>query len=163
MIKNVKYEKHIMVNMNEKIIFKKNGIETTEIVNTPLTKPERRTTIIDYNRIDELNPLDIHVVGIKPIVKDNALIEIELVLGAESSSYHSVEWFKEKILEVTPDRSTVKKEDIYGKISKDFASSDYKKLGSGTTRGYSNLTTALNQLKQEKKVENPKKGYWRKI
>ncbi|MEM0136416.1 MAG: hypothetical protein QXU18_14515 [Thermoplasmatales archaeon] len=161
-MKNVKYIENIQNNMNEKIIFKKNGIETTEIVNTPLTKPERRATIIDYKKIDELNPLDLHVIGINPIVRDNVLIEIELVLGAESSSYHSVEWFKEKVKGVLSDKTTFKKDDIYDKISKEFTSSDYKKLGSGGTRGYSNLTTALNQLKQEGVVENPRKGYWRK-
>jgi hypothetical protein len=147
--------------MTERIIFKRNGIETTEIVNTPLTKPEKRQTTIPYNKISEFNPLDLHVVSITPIIKDGVLTEIELELGIEDSSYHSIDWFKGKIEEILSDGTAFKKDEMYKKVSTEFNSSDFKKLKSGGTRGYSNLTTSLELLKKEGKIENPRKGYWK--
>lgn len=147
--------------MNERIIFKQNGIETTEIVNTPLTKPEKRQTTIPYNKISEFNPLDLHVVSIIPVIKDGVLTAIELELGVEDSGYHSIDWFKDKIEKILSDGTALKKDEIYKKISTEFNSSDFKKLKSGGTIGYSNLTTSLNLLKNEGKIENPRKGYWK--
>jgi hypothetical protein len=147
--------------MNERIIFKQNGIETTEIINTPLTKPEKRQTTIPYSKISEFNPLDLHVVRIIPIIKDGVLTAIELELGVEDSRYHSIDWFKDKIEQILSDGTALKKDEIYKKVSAEFNSSDFKKLKSGGARGYSNLTTSLNLLKNEGKLENPRKGYWK--
>lgn len=146
--------------MGDKIMFKKDGIEATEVVHTPLTKPERRQTTVLYSQISEFNPLDLHVVSINPIIKNGVLTAIELELGGEDSRYHSVDWIKEKVLQILSDKVELKKDEIYKMVSSEFNSSDFKKLKSGGNRGYSNLTTSLNLLKNEKKIENPRKGYW---
>jgi hypothetical protein len=149
--------------MTEEIKFTRGGIETMEIVSNPLTRPERRKTTIPYDKITQLNPLDLHVIGIRPIIREGVIAEIALEIGGEDSSYHTLEWFADNILSILSDGSTLKKDEIYQRASSEFNSSDFKKLRGGMTRAYSNLTSALNYLKGAGKIENPRKGYWRKI
>ena len=115
-----------------------------------------------YDKITQYNPLDIHVIGIVPKVEGGVLSQIELKLGKEDeSSYHDTLWFKKQIQDFLSDGKEWKKESIYAKLQPEFNIGDHKKLKGGTTRGYSNLSGALDLLKKEGVLENPRKGIWR--
>jgi|YelNatPaOPRAMG01_1025707.scaffolds.fasta_scaffold49360_4 hypothetical protein len=148
--------------MENFIIFTKDGIKVRETITNPLI-PERQTeSTVPYNKITQYNPLDIHVIEIVPKVVDGVLKQIELKLGEDDdSSYHDVLWFKGRIKEFLKDGRDWKKENLYSKLESEFNSADHKKLKGGGTRGYSNLTGALDALKKEGILENPRKGMWR--
>ncbi len=148
--------------MDNTITFTKDGIKVRETVSNPLIPNTERQSIVTYDKITEYNPLDIHVVGIVPRVVDGTLKEIEFRLGDESDvSFHDLVWFKSKVPEILADGKEWKKESIYKKLEPQFNPSDYKRLKSGGARGYANLTTALNMLKKEDVLENPRKGMWK--
>ena len=148
--------------MENFIIFTKDGIKVRETITNPLMPERQAESTVPYNKITQYNPLDIHVIGIVPKVVDGVLNQIELKLGEEDdSSYHDIIWFKSRIQEFLKDGKDLKKENLYSKLELEFNSADHKKLKGGGTRGYSNLTGALDLLKKEGKLENPRKGMWR--
>jgi hypothetical protein len=148
--------------MSNFIIFTKEGIKVMETITNPLMPERQEESIVPYHKITQYNPLDIHVIGIVPRVVDGVLNQIELRLGEDDdSSYHDVLWFKDKIQEILKDGRDWKKESLYSKLEQEFNSADHKKLKGGGTRGYSNLTGALDILKKEGILENPRKGMWR--
>ena len=94
------------------------------------------------------------------------LTEIELKILKEEdkqlgSEYHDLLWYKERILEILSDKKEWKKDSIYDKLKAEFNPADRKTLKSGKNRGYGMLSTALNILKKENKIENPRKGLWK--
>lgn len=148
--------------MGNFIIFTKEGIKVMETITNPLMPERQEESTVPYNKITQYNPLDIHVIGIVPMVLDGVLNQIELRLGEDDdSSYHDVLWFKDKIQEILKDGRDWKKESLYSKLEQEFNLADHKKLKGGGTRGYSNLTGALDILKKEGILENPRKGMWR--
>lgn len=148
--------------MNNFLIFTKDGIKVLETIKNPLMPERQAESTVPYTNITQYNPLDIHVIGIVPKVENGVLKQIELRLGDEdNSSYHDVLWFKKCIQEYLKDGREWKKENIYSKLESEFNSGDHKKLKGGATRGYSNLTGALDLLKKEGILENPRKGIWR--
>ena len=148
--------------MDNFMIFTKDGIKVRETIKNPLMPERQEESIVPYNKITQYNPLDVHVIGIIPKIVDGVLNQIELKLGeADDSSYHDLLWFKGRVKEFLKDGKDWKKENLYSKLELEFNSADHKKLKSGGTRGYSNLTSALDMLKKDGVLENPRKGIWR--
>ena len=148
--------------MDNIIIFTKDGIKVRETITNPLVPERQAESTVPYDKITQYNPLDIHVIGIIPSVINGVLNQIELRIGEEDDlSYHDILWFKARIQDCLKDGKDLKKENLYSKLQQEFSSADHKKLKGGQTRGYSNLTTALDILKKENKLENPRKGIWR--
>jgi len=148
------------------IKFTKDGIKVKTTTLNPLRKPEEREEITPYNEITNLNPLDLRVVEIIPKFSNEVLTEIELKIIKEEdkqlgSEYHDVPWYKERVLEILSDKKEWKKDSIYDKLKAEFNPADRKILKSGRNRGYEMLSTALNNLKKENKIENPRKGLWK--
>jgi len=148
------------------IKFTKDGIKEKKIIISPLRPPEEREEITPYNEITNLNPLDLHVVGIIPKFSNEVLTEIELKILKEEDKqvgpeYHDLLWYKERILEILSDKKEWKRDSIYDKLKAEFNPADRKTLKSGKNRGYGMLSTALNILKKENKIENPRKGLWK--
>jgi len=148
------------------IKFTKDGIKVKTTTLNPLRKPEEREEITPYNEITNLNPLDLRVVEIIPKFSNEVLTEIELKIIKEEdkqlgSEYHDVPWYKERVLEILSDKKEWKKDSIYDKLKAEFNPADRKTLKSGRNRGYGMLSTALNILKKENKIENPRKGLWK--
>jgi len=148
------------------IKFTKDGIKVKTTTLNPLRKPEEREEITPYNEITNLNPLDLHVVEIIPKFSNEVLTEIELKILKEEdkqlgSEYHDVRWYKERVLEILSDKKEWKKDSIYDKLKAELNPADRKILKSGRNRGYEMLSTALNILKKENKIENPRKGLWK--
>jgi hypothetical protein len=151
---------------NNTITFTKEGIKVKESITSPLTKREERERTLPYSEITNQNPLNIRVVAIIPKFSNGMLTEIELkILNEEDnqggSGYHDMLWHKQRVLDILSDKREWKKESIYNKLKAEFNQADYKKMKSGNSRGYEILTIALNSLKGENKVENPRKGLWK--
>ena len=147
--------------MENIIIFTKDGIKVRETITNPLMPKRQAESTVPYENITQYNPLDIHVIGIIPSVIDGVLNQIELRIGDDDSSPHDILWFKDRIQKCLKDGKDLKKENLYSKLEQEFSPADHKKLKGGQTRGYSNLTMALDLLKKENKLENPRKGIWR--
>jgi len=148
------------------IKFTKDGIKVKTTIFNPLKKPEEREEITPYNEITNLNPLDLHVVEIIPKFSNEVLTEIELkILKKEDkqpdSEYHDLLWYKERVVDILSDKKEWKKDSIYDKLKAEFNPADRKISKSGRSRGYEMLSTALNILKKENKIENPRKGLWK--
>ncbi len=147
-------------NMENIITFTKDGIKVRQTVTNPLMPSRQEESIVPYDGITQYNPLDIRVVGIVPSFDPTGVLkQIELKLADDSP--HDLKWFERRVLEMLKDGKTWKKESIYSALEPEFSSSDRKKLRSGGSRGYSNLTTALDSLKKAGSLDNPRKGLWR--
>jgi len=148
------------------IKFTKDGIKVKTTILNPLRKPEEREEITPYNEISNLNPLNLRVVEIIPKFSNEVLTEIELkILNEEDkqvgAEYHDLLWYKKRVLEILSDKKEWKKDSIYDKLKAEFNPADRKISKSGKSRGYEMLSTALNILKKENKIENPRKGIWK--
>jgi len=149
------------------IKFTKDGIKVKTTIFNPLKKPEEREEITPYNEITNLNPLDLHVVEIIPKFSNEVLTEIELkILKKEDkqlgSKYHDLQWYKERVFEILSDKKEWKKDSIYDKLKAELNPAETIKISKNRrSRGYGMLSTALNILKKENKVENPRKGLWK--
>jgi len=151
---------------NNTITFTKEGIKVKESITSPLTKKEERERTLPYSEITNQNPLNIRVVAIIPKFSNGTLTEIELkILNEEDNQrgpgYHEMLWHKQRVLDILSDKREWKKESIYNKLKAEFNQADYEKMKSGNSRGYEILTIALKSLKEENKVENPRKGLWK--
>ena len=148
------------------IKFTKDGIKVKTTILNPLRKPEEREEITPYNEISNLNPLNLRVVEIIPKFSNEVLTEIELkILNEEDkqvgAEYHDLLWYKKRVLEILSDKKEWKKDSIYDKLKAELNPADRKILKSGRNRGYEMLSNALNILKKENKIENPRKGLWK--
>ena len=172
--------------MNDRIVFEKDGVRTTERVENPITGIRETENVVPYTVFEKFPNLNWKVKAIRPLMKNGVLTGIELekenINGSliytdvrnvseqkwKAPPHHRYDWYDEHVLEVIREYGPISRKAIVGGVYEKIGSQLYEgyfhKYGkSGLLRWETMVRWSVSRLYKKGKIQSTGNNDWRVV